>query len=83
MSWIRRFILFHNVQHPRDLDGRAIESFLSHLAVQRHVAAATRGQALAALLFLYKQVLKVDLPWLGEVVMASRPKRLPVVLSRT
>ena len=82
VGWIRRFILFHGRHHPAELGGVHVESFLSHLAIERHVAAATQAQALAALLFLYKRVLNVDLPWLGSVVRASRPKRLPVVLSR-
>ncbi len=58
-----------------------VEAFLSDLAVRRDVSASTQNQALAALLFLYKQVLKVELPWLGEVVRAKKPVRLPVVLS--
>lgn len=82
VGWIRRYILFHGRRHPKDLDGSHVERFLSHLAVQRQVTAATQSQALAALLFLYKHVLNVTLPWLGEVVRASRPKRLPTVLSR-
>ncbi len=83
VGWIRRYIRFHGLRHPSALGGPDIESFLSHLAVHRHVSAATQAQALAALLFLYKQVLKADLPWLAGVVRASRPKRLPVVLTRT
>src|ERR1041385_7688848 len=82
VAWIRRFILFHSKRHPLQMGGPEVEAFLSHLAIQRHVAAATQAQALAALLFLYKRVLNVDLPWLKSVVRASRPKRLPVVLSR-
>jgi integron integrase len=83
VAWIRRFILFNNRRHPRDLGGTEVEAFLTHLATVRHVAAATQAQALAAVLFLYKHVLNVDLPWLGDVVRAKRPKRLPVVLTRT
>jgi len=82
VAWIRRYILFHGRRHPRDLAGPEVESFLSHLATVRHVAAATQAQALAAVLFLYKCVLNVDLPWLGNVIRATRPKRLPLVLSR-
>ena len=82
VSWILRFIRFHGLRHPETLGGPEVEAFLNHLAMQRNVAAATQAQALAALLFLYKRVLNVDLPWLGEVVRAKRPKRLPVVLSR-
>jgi integron integrase len=82
VGWIRRFIHFHGRRHPADLGGAEVTAFLSHLAIQRQVSAATQAQALAALLFLYKHVLKVDLPWLGNVVRATRPKRLPIVLSR-
>jgi integron integrase len=82
VAWIRRFIIFHGRRHPRELGGPEVEAFLSHLATERHVAAATQAQALAAVLFLYKRVLNVDLPWLGAVIRASRPKRLPIVLTR-
>jgi integron integrase len=82
VDWIRRFVLFHGKRHPKELGGVEVESFLSHLARDRNVSAATQNQALAALLFLYKRVLNVDLPWIGDVVRASRPKRLPTVLSQ-
>src|SRR5687767_5900738 len=82
VAWIRRYILFHRRRHPRELGGQEVESFLTHLATERHVAAATQAQALAALLFLYKHVLNVNLPWLANVIRASRPKRLPLVLTR-
>lgn len=83
VGWIRRFILFHGKRHPAKLGGVEVEAFLSDLATQRHVASATQAQALAALLFLYKRVLEINLPWLGNVTRANRPKRLPVVLSRS
>jgi integron integrase len=82
LAWIRRFILFHHRRHPRDMGGAEVEAFLTYLAKDRNVAAATQAQALAALLFLYKRVLNLELPWLDSVVRASRPKRLPVILSR-
>jgi integron integrase len=82
VDWIRRFVLFHGKRHPREMGGVEVEAFLSHLARDRNVSAATQNQALAALLFLYKRVLNVDLPWIGDVVRASRPKRLPTVLSQ-
>ena len=82
VHWVRRYILFHGRRHPRDLGAPELESFLSYLAIQRHVAAATQAQALAAVLFLYKHVMNVALPWLGNVTRASRPKRLPLVLTR-
>jgi integron integrase len=82
VDWIRRFILFHGKRHPRDMGGPEVAAFLSHLASDRRVSSATQGQALAALLFLYKRVINVDLPWLDNVVRAHRPKRLPTVLTR-
>jgi len=83
IDWARRFILFHGKRHPSDMGAVEVEAFLSHLAVERHVYASTQNQAKAALLYLYKQVLEIDLPWLNEVVQAKRPKRLPVVLTPT
>jgi integrase len=82
LQWIRRFILFHGKRHPRDMGAPEVEAFLSHLAVSRDVAASTQNQALSALLFLYREVLGIDLPWLDNVTRAKRPQRLPVVLSR-
>jgi integron integrase len=82
IAWIRRFIIFNARVHPSNLGGRDVEAFLTHLAIDRRVAAATQAQALAAILFLYKRVLNTDLPWLGNVIRASRPKRLPVILTR-
>jgi integron integrase len=82
VGWVVRYLEFHHGQHPKALGGPDVEAFLSHLASERDVAAATQAQALAALLFLYKHVLRVALPWLGNVTRARRPKRLPVVLSR-
>ncbi len=81
IDWARRFILFHDKRHPQDMGGAEVEAFLSHLAVDRRVSASTQNQAKAALLYLYKQVLGIDLPWLDEVVQARRPRRLPVVLT--
>ena len=81
IDWARRFILFHGKRHPQDMGAAEVEAFLSHLAVQRQVAASTQNQAKAALLYLYKQVLGVDLAWLDEVVQARQARRLPVVLT--
>ena len=81
LHWIRRYVKFHGRRHPRDMGAAEVEAFLTHLAVEAKVAASTQNQALQALLFLYRQVLDVDLPWLENVTRASRPKRLPVVLS--
>jgi integrase len=80
-EWVRRFIRFHAYRHPAEMGAVEVEAFLSDLAVRRDVSASTQNQALAALLFLYKQVLKVELPWLGEVVRAKKSVRLPVVLT--
>lgn len=82
-NWIKRFILFHDKRHPLDLGIKEVEAFLSSLAVERQVAASTQNQALAAILFLYKEVLLLELPWLTEVVRAKKPQRLPTVLSRS
>ena len=82
MGWIKRFILASGKRHPRELGARDVERFLSALAVRDHVAASTQNQALAALLFLYREVLGADLPWLDQLRRAKRPERVPVVLSR-
>jgi integron integrase len=79
--WIRFFIRFHRKRHPLEMAGAEVSAFLSWLAIERNVAAATQNQALSALLFLYKHVLERDLPWLDSVVRAKRPVRLPVVLT--
>jgi len=82
LHWIRRFIRFHNLRHPRDMGGPEVEDFLTTLAVKNQVSASTQNQALAAILFLYREVLEIRLPWLADVVRAKRPQRLPVVLTR-
>lgn len=82
VHWIRRSILFHDKRHPETLGAAEIESFLSALAVQGKVAASTQNQALAALLFLYREVLRMELPWIDGIVRAKSPGRLPTVLSR-
>jgi hypothetical protein len=80
-NWIKRFILFHQKRHPLEMGGREIEQFLRHLGVREHVAASTQTQALCALVFLYRDVLGTEVGEL-QAVRASRPQRLPVVLSR-
>jgi integron integrase len=82
VAWIRRLIRFHRGQHPRTLGAEELSAFLSHLAVKRGVSASTQNQALAAILFLYRRVLQLDLPFLEEFTRATRPPRVPVVLSR-
>jgi site-specific recombinase XerD len=81
-EWVRRFVLFHRKRHPRDLGAAEVEAFLTHLAVAGKVAASTQNQVKSALLFLYKEVFGLDLPWLSGVQTAKRPARLPVVLTR-
>ncbi|MGH8645997.1 MAG: integron integrase [Gammaproteobacteria bacterium] len=82
IHWIRRFIFFHGKRHPAELDKRAVEAFLSHLAVERRVSASTQNQALNAILFLYRQVLERGLGWLENVTRAKRSRKLPVVFTR-
>jgi integron integrase len=79
--WVRCFVFFHGKRHPRELGAAEVTAFLSWLATERNVAAATQNQALSALLFLYQRVLGLELPWLGDLVRAQRPVRLPTVLS--
>ena len=78
--WIKRYILFHNKRHPRDMGKPEIEAFLTHLAVDLKVASSTQNQALSAIFFFYRDVLKKELGWLDDVERAKRPARLPVVL---
>jgi len=80
--WIKTYIRFHELRHPRDMGQAEVEQFLSYLANARRVSASTHKQALAALLFLYKRVLDIELPWMQEIGRPRTPHRLPVVLSR-
>jgi integrase len=82
VHWTKRFIFFHGKRHPLEMGAAEVSAFLTSLAVQGQVAASTQNQALSALLFLYRQVLGVELPWLDDLVRAKRPQRLPVVLTR-
>lgn len=82
LQWAKRYILFHHKRHPKDMGGKEVEAFLSHLAVEGNVSASTQNQALSALLFLYRIVLGQELPWMEDVIRAKKPKKLPVVLSR-
>ena len=82
VDWIKRFIRHYGKQHPKDMGADEVRMFLTHLAVAGRVAASTQNQAKSALLFLYKEVLGVELPWLDKVEAAKAPKRLPVVLTR-
>ncbi len=82
VQWARRFILFHGKKHPSAMGSEQINAYLTHLAVERHVSASTQSQALAAILFLYRDVLGEEVPWLTELVRAPRRERVPVVLTR-
>ncbi len=82
VEWVRRFILFHQKRHPKDMGVPEVEAFLTYLALERHVAASTQNQALSALLFLYREVLRQPLESV-DAVRARRPERLPTVLTRS
>ena len=82
VAWIRRYIFFHGKRHPAEMSAPEISRFLTSLAVDHKVAASTQNQALSALLFLYRAVLDIDVPWMDDLVRARRPERLPVVLTR-
>lgn len=83
LGWIKRFILFHNKRHPRDMGADEVTAFLTDLAVRGNVTASTQNQALNAILFLYREVLKIDLPWMNGIQRAKKPSRLPVVFTRS
>jgi integron integrase len=83
IGWIRRFILFHKKRHPKDMSKPEVELFLSHLASVGKVAASTQNQALASILFLYREVLEIELPWLTDVTRAKVSQHVPCVLSVT
>lgn len=81
LQWVRRFVLFHGKRHPNTMGKDEVEAYLTHLAVKRRVSPSTQNQALAAILFLYRKVLEIELPWLDDVVRAKPRRRVPVVLS--
>ncbi len=82
VQWAKRFIVFHQKRHPSSMGAPEVNEFLTHLAVERHVSSSTQGQALAAILFLYRDVLGEELPWLTDLIRAPRRERAPVVLTR-
>lgn len=82
LQWIRLFILANGKRHPREMGASEVQAFLSDLAVEGRVSASTQNQALSALLFLYRHVLAVDLPWMDQVIRAKRPRCIPAVLSQ-
>ncbi len=81
VSWVKKFILFHNKTHPKDMGEKEIREYLNYLAVEKHVAASTQNQALNAILFLYKEIIKKDIGWLKDIKRAKTKKNLPVVLT--
>jgi site-specific recombinase XerD len=82
VDWIRRYILFHNKRHPKEMGSLEIEAFLTHLAVKERVAASTQNQAFSALLFLYRQVLRQELPTSINAIRAKPTRYLPTVLTK-
>jgi site-specific recombinase XerD len=82
IDWIKRFIIYHGKRHPKEMAEEQVADFLTHLARDLDVAASTQNQALSALLFLYKEVLRHEIGWLKKVERAKKPPKLPVVLSR-
>lgn len=82
VHWVRRYVLFHGKRHPAEMGAHEVEVFLSALANDAQVAASTQNQALSALLFLYRHVLQIELPWLNDITPAKRPKNIPTVLTR-
>jgi integron integrase len=82
VDWVKRFVLFHKKRHPAEMGAKEVEAFLTHLAVVGNVAASTQNQAKSALLFLYREVLQQDLPWLEGVAQAKASRHLPVVLTQ-
>ena len=82
LDWNRRFILFHNKKHPRDMGTKEVEQFLTYLAVNGRVASSTQNQAFSAILFMYKEVLKIDLPWFNDVTRAKRSEKVPLVFTK-
>ncbi|MDA3896875.1 MAG: phage integrase N-terminal SAM-like domain-containing protein [Desulfobacteraceae bacterium] len=83
IGWIKRFIFFHNKRHPKDMGENEIKAFLTDLAVNKNVAASTQNQVFNALLFLYREVLKQDFGNFSDTVRAKKPKKLPVVFTKT
>lgn len=83
IHYIRQYILFHNKCHPKEMGVDEIRAYFSYLAVEKNVAASTQNVALSALLFLYQQVLKIELPYIDHIERAQKPARLPVVFTRT
>lgn len=82
IHWIKRYIYFHNKRHPKDMAEPDIVAFLNHLATKKQVSASTQNLALCAIIFLYKQVMKIEIGELEQLTYAKRPKKLPVILTQ-
>ena len=82
LKWIKRYILFHRKRHPKDMGEIEIREFITYLAVEKHVAASTQNQALNAVIFLYKEILNIELGQIGGIIWAKRSPKLPVVFTR-
>jgi integron integrase len=82
LNWIKRFILFHGKRHPNEMGTQEVTQFLTHLTVEGNIAASTQNQALSAILFLYREVLKKDIGWLDDIEWSKKPTRLPVVFTK-
>ena len=82
LHWVKASVRFHGMKHPANMGAPQVESFLTYLSVERHVSSSTQNQALSGLLFLYREVLEIELPWLDGIERSKRPKRMPVVLTR-
>jgi site-specific recombinase XerD len=82
LYWVRLFIRWHGLKHPRDMGAAEVEAFLSMLAAQRKVSSSTHNQARSALLFLYREVLAIDLPWMNNIRRPGYHKRIPCVLTK-
>ena len=83
VDWIKRYIFFHRKRHPAEMGAPEMEQFLNYLAVEKEVAASTQNQALSALVFLYREVLRQDFDWMDNLERAKKPARLPVVLTES
>jgi len=81
-NWIKRFIIFNNKKHPLDMGANEVRTFVNHLAISEKVSASTQNQALQAILFLYKDILKTDIGWINQIERVTRPKHIPVVFSK-
>ncbi|MCI0549381.1 MAG: integron integrase, partial [Anaerolineae bacterium] len=81
MDWIKRYILFHKKRHPKDMGAEEIQTFIAHLAAQKQLAASTQNQALSAVIFLYRHVLKIDIALPSDIIRAQKSETLPVILT--